>query len=118
MARKKSLNRIEREQRTFELMLRIYCRAHHGTGQQLCAECHQLLLNASIRLGKCPFGNTKPACGKCPHNCHAPTERTKIRKVMSFAGPRMLWRHPWLAMRHLWDSRRSPHDNGKQSPSA
>ena len=117
MTPKKPSSHIDREKRTFELMLRIYCRAHHGTGQQLCADCHQLLQSACIRLTKCPFGSSKPACGKCPHNCHAPTERSKIRTVMTFAGPRMLWRHPLLAMLHLWDSRRCAHDVGRKSPS-
>jgi hypothetical protein len=115
MAAKALTRRIDREKRTFECMLHIYCHAHHGTGQQLCSNCQQLLQNACIRLTKCPFGSAKPTCGKCPHNCHAPTERDMIRKIMSFAGPRMVWRHPLLALLHLWDSRGYTPDNRKRS---
>jgi hypothetical protein len=31
-----------------------------------------------------------------------------MREVMRFAGPRMLARHPWLAIMHLIDDRRPP----------
>jgi len=29
-----------------------------------------------------------------------------MREVMRFAGPRMMWRHPYLAIRHLLDERK------------
>jgi hypothetical protein len=29
-----------------------------------------------------------------------------MREVMRFAGPRMMWRHPFLAIRHLLDERK------------
>ena len=29
-----------------------------------------------------------------------------MREVMRFAGPRMVWRHPYLAIRHLLDERK------------
>jgi len=32
--------------------------------------------------------------------------REHVRIVMRYAGPRMLWRHPILAVRHLIDGRR------------
>jgi hypothetical protein len=28
-----------------------------------------------------------------------------MREVMRFAGPRMMLRHPWLAVVHLWKER-------------
>jgi hypothetical protein len=28
-----------------------------------------------------------------------------MKDVMRYAGPRMLWRHPLLAIRHLWIER-------------
>lgn len=116
MAPKRRSNRIDREKRTFACMLHIYCHAHHGTHQQLCAGCYQLQHNANHRLTTCPFGSSKPACGKCPHNCHLPAERSLLREIMKFAGPRMLWRHPLLALLHLWDSRSGTHDKDEQAP--
>lgn len=99
-------NRIEREQRTFAHMLGIYCRAHHHPAGRLCPECLELLHQVCKRLTKCPFGVDKPACGDCPHNCQAPDTRDRLRRIMRFSGPRMLWRHPLLALLHLYDSRR------------
>ena len=37
----------------------------------------------------------------------AADRRRQIRDVMRYAGPRMLWRHPLSAIRHLWDGRRT-----------
>jgi hypothetical protein len=32
--------------------------------------------------------------------------RERVRDVMRYAGPRMMWRHPWLALAHVVDGRR------------
>jgi hypothetical protein len=32
--------------------------------------------------------------------------RAQVKEVMRYAGPRMLWKHPALAVRHLIRSRR------------
>jgi hypothetical protein len=42
-------------------------------------------------------------CAKCPVHCYRPELRERIRAVMRYAGPRMLFRHPRLAILHLWD---------------
>jgi hypothetical protein len=34
--------------------------------------------------------------------------RDKIKTAMRYAGPRMTYRHPYLAVRHLMDRRRRP----------
>ena len=36
---------------------------------------------------------------------YRPEPREQMREVMRFAGPRMLARHPWLAILHLLDAR-------------
>jgi hypothetical protein len=33
--------------------------------------------------------------------------RERAREVMRYAGPRMLRRHPWLALMHLFDTLRA-----------
>lgn len=88
-------------------MIRLYCRARHG-GRELCTECRALAEYAGSRLDRCPFGEGKPTCVDCPVHCYAPAMRERIREVMRWAGPRMLWRHPVLAIRHLLDGRRRP----------
>lgn len=43
----------------------------------------------------------KPICARCPIHCYKPVMRERIREMMRYAGPRMLRRHPILAIRHL-----------------
>jgi hypothetical protein len=87
-------------------MIRIYCSAHHTSTAQLCPDCTELLYYAEQRLQKCPFAPNKGPCSKCTTHCYKPEYRTRIIEVMRFAGPRMLTRHPILAVDHLLLSRR------------
>ena len=91
-----------REFKTIAAMLRMYCRAHHG-GQDtpLCQDCLALHDYARRRLERCVFGEAKPTCANCTVHCYRPSMRERVRQVMVWAGPRMLWRHPVLAVRHL-----------------
>ncbi len=61
---------------------------------------------AEKRLALCPFGADKPTCGKCTVHCYKPALRERVRRIMRFSGPRMLWHHPLMAICHLLDSRR------------
>ncbi len=98
--------RIAREKRTIRAMVRIYCRAHHGPSQVVCRDCSELLEYALGRLDRCPFGAGKTACVDCQVHCYKPDMRDRVRDVMRYAGPRMLWKHPLLAILHLIDGRR------------
>lgn len=97
---------MNREKKTITAMIRIYCRSHHGSDGELCAECDALRQYAIARLDRCPFGQNKPACAKCPIHCYKPQMRERVREVMQFAGPRLALRHPILALRHRMDSRK------------
>lgn len=103
--------RLRREQRTIEAMIHIWCEAHpqHVRARfgGLCAGCDSLLDYASYRLQKCPYGEEKPTCKKCPIHCYTRAKRDVMQEVMRFAGPRMLLRHPILAYHHLRDEKRT-----------
>lgn len=99
------MGRLERERATVAAMVRLYCRGHHG-GRTLCRDCAALIEYADYRLDRCPFETDKPTCVACPIHCYRAAERERMREVMRYAGPRMLWRHPYLAIRHLLDERR------------
>ena len=94
-----------REKRTVRVMIDIYCRAHHGTSGTLCSECDGLLAYAFCRLDRCPFGAKKTACARCRAHRYSATMRKRIKDAMRYAGPRMLYRHPILAVLHRWDYR-------------
>ena len=84
-------------------MLRIDCHDFHGTEDALCTECQALHDYAMARLDRCPFQEEKSTCVHCAVHCYKPAVREEIRKVMRYAGPRMMWRHPYLAVRHVLD---------------
>jgi hypothetical protein len=96
---------IAREKRTVQAMVEIYCADHHPPDGVLCPECRELLEYAHERLDRCPYREDKPTCRDCPVHCYRPDAREAIRDVMRYAGPRMLRRHPWLAVVHLWRER-------------
>ena len=96
---------MEQERATVRAMIRIYCRDQHS-GAPLCADCAALSAYADERLDKCPFGEEKPTCQTCPIHCYKPEKREQIKTVMRYAGPRMLWNHPVMAIRHLIHNRK------------
>lgn len=100
-------------------MIGIYCRDQHGSGPDSCGSCGRLAAYAAERLDRCPFGAGKPVCATCKVHCYRSEMRDLVRIVMRHAGPRMLWRHPILALLHTWvDARReAPHRPPKRPAS-
>ena len=96
----------EREKQTVALMIRLYCRTKHGTKNALCHECQKLHDYAMLRSDKCPFMETKTFCSNCKVHCYKPDMREKIREVMRFSGPRMIFHHPVMAIRHVIESKK------------
>lgn len=105
-----SHKRIASELKTINAMLKIYCQAHHErtADSPLCPDCFQLQQYARKRLLNCPYQQHKPTCGNCPIHCYKKNMRQKVQEVMRFSGPRMAYRHPIMALRHLLDGRRTP----------
>lgn len=97
--------RMTRESNTIAVMFALYCRNRHASNG-LCSECVELLGYARERLEKCPFQEGKTTCAKCAVHCYRPVMREKIRVVMRYSGPRMIYRHPILAIFHLVDGLR------------
>lgn len=92
--------RLDQEKRIIAVMVRVYCQAHHQEGI-LCDGCSELLIYANMRLDRCSFAENKPSCRKCPHHCYNPNMRERIRAVMKYAGPRMIYLHPITALKHI-----------------
>ena len=104
-------NRILRERKTIKIMIEMYCKDHHGKEQGLCEKCSELYDYAMIRLDKCKLKDDKPTCAKCPVHCYKKDMREQVRKVMRYSGPRMMKKHPVLAIQHLLDGK---HKTGKK----
>ncbi len=125
----------EREQEIVSQMIALYCKGNHsahrsvslrerggemrqmregvalrerGSGERwdLCPECAELEAYAHARSERCPFMEEKTFCSNCTVHCYRPEMRERIRTVMRYAGPRMLFHHPVMAMRHMIESQR------------
>ncbi len=106
--------RLDRESLTMTRMVGIYCTARHDGGEvRLCAACQDFLDYAQVRLQKCPYGEDKPTCANCPVHCYKPARKAQARDIMRFAGPRMLLRHPILAIAHQLDGFRKARHPGE-----
>ncbi|MFX0008781.1 MAG: nitrous oxide-stimulated promoter family protein [Candidatus Hermodarchaeota archaeon] len=92
---------LQKEINTVRAMIQMYCKKHHNPKENLCDECFELFQYANKRLHYCQFGKNKPTCNKCPVHCYNTEMREKIRAVMRYAGPRMIYTHPIMGFRHL-----------------
>lgn len=95
----------EREKQLVSQMIALYCKRTHG-GKGLCSDCAALDAYARQRSDKCPFMETKTFCSNCKVHCYKPEMREKIRAVMRFSGPRMIFYHPIVAVRHVIETKR------------
>ena len=93
-------NKYEKEKRTVEVMIKMYCKAHHKS-KGLCDSCTDLLSYSLDKYYKCPFGDEKPVCFECHIHCYQPLQREKIKQVMRFAGPGMIFSHPIMAIEYF-----------------
>lgn len=125
----------EREQEIVSQMIALYCKGNHfahrsallrergdemqrvregaalrerdsGERRDLCPECAELEAYAHARSERCPFMEEKTFCSNCTVHCYRPEMRERIRTVMRYAGPRMIFHHPVMAIRHMIESQR------------
>lgn len=96
----------EKEKQMVSQMIALYCKKNHGGRKELCPECAALSEYARLRSDKCPFMETKTFCSNCKVHCYKPEMREKIREVMRFSGPRMIFHHPVAAVRHVIETKK------------
>ena len=66
-----------KELKTVRKMIEIYCKGQHRRKSgDLCESCAELMHYAEARV-------------------------ERIKEVMRYSGPRMLWRHPIMTIRHI-----------------
>ena len=102
MARLQSVEaKRQREKRMVQEMVALYCRKKHGGQKRLCPECAALAEYAGQRSDRCPFMETKTFCSACKVHCYSPQMQQRVKAVMRYAGPRMLFVHPVMALKHV-----------------
>ena len=107
----KDLHRKDLPDASYEASGRITKRGSLYRGRDLgkvilCEECAELEAYARMRSDKCPFMETKTFCSNCKVHCYKPDMRQKIREVMRYSGPRMIFYHPITAIRHVIESKK------------
>ena len=93
----------EQEKKLIAIMINMY-RSFEGR-EMSDDELDELLLYASKRIEACLYrrnNEKKPFCNVCPIHCYKSDMREKIKKVMRYAGPRLLFKHPVLSLKHLF----------------
>ena len=96
--------RLARERKTVASMIKLYCSDHHRT-KGLCDECLTLFDYSQKRLKNCPDQDDKPTCRECTIHCYNKEMKERVREVMRYAGPRMIFKHPIQAVFHMLDNR-------------
>ena len=99
---------IKREKKEVEFMVQIYCNAKHKSNDNLCFECREFLAYAKERLNNCLYQSKKPVCGICDLSCYNQKKKEKGLEIFNYSGPRMFFKHPVLAFRHLIDAFNQP----------
>lgn len=95
----------EKDLRTVRFMIELYCRRKHKTEKgQMCKECAELWEYVQLRRQKCPFKDNKPFCSNCKIHCYKPEMREKIKEVMRYSGPRMMFYDPRIAWAHVFET--------------
>ena len=94
--------RKEWEKETIYKMINLYCNKHHNTENKLCEECFELYNYSISRIINCVHKKNKPVCSKCKVHCFNNEYRNKIRTVMRWSGPRMIYYYPLRALKYIY----------------
>jgi len=106
---KKELKEWTKEKEMIPKMILTFCKGNHKEirksnhlkRNELCSECNELKEYALFRLEKCPFKINKNFCSCCKVHCYKPNMKEKIRLVMRYSGPRLIFTHPIYAIKHV-----------------
>lgn len=91
----------QNEKDIIALMIKVYCCGKHGNHKKLCNDCQKLLEYAYERIERCPFMETKSFCSACKTHCYSTEMRKQIKSVMRYSGPKMLFYHPIVSIKHM-----------------
>lgn len=105
----------EQEKKMVSQMIALYCKKKHGVKHGICRECEELDTYARQQSDRCPFMETKTFCSNCKVHCYKPAMREKIREVMRYSGPRMIFSHPVTAIRHEIETKKEKKRLEKES---
>lgn len=93
-----------RDLKTLEAIGRIYCDAHHRKAERdargLCASCGEAIDATFARAANCP-NHRSGNCEDCDVKCQRGDAQVRIKQIMRYSAPRMLFRHPLMTLEYL-----------------
>ncbi len=104
----------EKELKTVYTMINMYCHKKHKTKKKdLCNDCNNLYSFVEMKRNKCPFGDDKGFCTNCKIHCYKSNilMREKIREVMRYSGPRLMFKHPIMYFNNLFETIKNKRQN-------
>lgn len=106
-----TLSKRELEKKTVGGMIVRFCKKKHGQKGAPCASCRELIAYTAAQSDLCPYMETKTFCSNCKTPCYRPDMRERIREVMRYSGPRMIFYDPVMAVKYLKEKNKekSPH---------
>ena len=93
--------KISRKKSIVSLMINLYCKKRHNASNPPCDSCDELIGYSHRKIEKCPNIEANTSCVNCNIKCYNQSMQEKIKKVMKYSGPRMIFHHPIAAIKHL-----------------
>lgn len=91
---------VEKRKKILSAMFDIYIKKHPEEVKSV----DSLKSYAFQRIEKCPNKGKNIYCSSCTIHCFPEYERAHMKKIMRFAGPRMMIYHPLMALDHAFAS--------------
>ena len=99
-----SMSNTEKDRRILEAIGRIYCKGNHAGRAKdaagMCPECRGVIEQTLARAEACPHGH-EGNCQDCATPCQRGEAQQRIKAIMRYAAPRMMFRHPLMALDYL-----------------
>lgn len=105
----------EHEKHIVNLMIKIYCKGNKHCPEGYCDDCKELMAYSNMMVDKCPFMENKTFCQNCRVHCFKKDMRARIKEVMHYSGPRMIFHHPILTIQHGIESYKDRRRRRKES---
>jgi hypothetical protein len=93
--------KLDQEKLVKEMIL-LYCNKNHNTKNELCESCSELFGYVQKRLKYCPYGDKKPVCFNCKIHCYRKEYKDRIKDVMKFSGPKIMFHNPIAGIKYLF----------------
>ena len=94
----------QKDRAILEAIGTIYCRAHHAECAQdaagLCPECREVVETTLAKAQTCPYGHSGN-CQDCDTQCQRGTSKQRVKAMMRYAAPRMVYRHPLMTLSYV-----------------